>query len=206
MNAPNYAESAEQEKSARRKLFWKSILYFCLLVAVVFAAWQAYIFFTAGGDANRPSVPGDTGAVGGDSTSQTPSSMAIEGLLESAENPATAARNNLKQMEGDPAKIPPPLRAVKQAAFSRIVGGHLYQHASYLCPASKTSTREHYRQIARDMGFYSPPAGDRKASPDKDIFIRNDDGGTVLLILRLRNCPTLEKIIRIEFMAVRPAE
>ncbi len=199
MNSPDNADSSRQEESTRRKTFWKAILYFFLLVATVFAAWQAYVFYRTGrGGSYQPQAV-------------SPSSLRPDAFFDNGSdwlpaNPSEIIGKWSFEMEGDPADVAPPPGAKKLFAGRRTVKGYLYQHASYHYPGSAEAAREHYRRLAGEKGFLSHPDQGAKSTRKNDIFLRNDQRGTVLMILRLRNHPTAEKIIRIELMAAQPAE
>lgn len=170
-----------------------TILWVCIAIAAVFAAWQVHIFIYAPGKVHRrrpagfsPASAPQAGLSAGDPRQLIDSPEALAGM---------------KKLIGEPGGIAPPPGAVRRPGFERLVDGQLWQHAAYECPGKRTAVEAHYRAALARAGF---EARGRQATDSGRLllgFVR----GPIRAIVSLKTPPPGAKMIQVALIVISPA-
>ncbi|MFP4105976.1 MAG: hypothetical protein ACLFVU_07785 [Phycisphaerae bacterium] len=188
-------EETKRDSSRRGKL--RAFLYLCLIVVVLFAAWQAHLLFFTDPDRSESGPPPLSSLRAGTATTTTqPASSPVGNLFD------PLRELGLNRVEEDPGNFPPPAGATRSRAFEKQFRGERTLHAAYYLQGDLLQAAEHYRRLAAERDFK---------------LVRNseaDNGVLTLLFLRdqsrlrvvLRKSPRNAKMVILSVLFTRPVD
>jgi len=133
------------------------VLYFCLIVAGVFAAWQVHKFVQAGvSDKSPASTPASPlryqGQSGSTDAPSVPEDLSAEGIMGMGETPMLPSEP-LENLQGEPGGFAPPEGAERLQGFVRRAEDSFVQIATYNYCGQAGEVADYYRRLLDEAGY-----------------------------------------------------
>lgn len=171
-------------------------IYVALVAAAVFLAYQVRVFWL---QRQMTSIV-QSGKAGTLDLSRVPSSQPWP-LEKPANMPgAPLDESGLETLQGDPAQLPPPPGARREAGFVHNSAGMIYQQRSYLVEGEVSDVAEHYKNVF-DQNGYQLIQNEIDGQDASMTFVSD----AIQANVALRKLPAKDKIVRVVLIVASPA-
>jgi hypothetical protein len=154
----------ENRPHPRRKEVINTLLYFALLAAGVFAAWQIHVWWTRQHRGVVEPPPDALRAIperGGD--------VGVRSLLN-ASRPADLT--GLEELKSDPDGLVPPAQSRRLRMFRQVLGGQQRQLAKYESPGTVDEVGRYYLELLKSRGYRL--LSDRSSDANRSLVFEQD--------------------------------
>jgi len=184
------ADPSQHSSSPNRRAVWATLLYVCFLIAGIFAAGQAHVFFFGAAD-----PPAEGGR--GDLRVWRPTT---QGRLDPADPIAsTLASVSLGTFTGQPGNLTPPLGARRVHGQIRRGGGCVDEMVCYELEGAVAKAAGHYLAMLKQRGFRI--LSDRTIEPADRVIVAVSRRSRATITLR--KLPAKDKIVQVVVLVVR---